>query len=285
MAAGDRILRLRYAKHPTVEIAGVRMGEVSPSMMHKSDPGGGAVAGPAGHLVTYRGLGVRLMAYQDAAILTAASFGGAVADVVAARVTPGVVASFDPGSADAPGIAGALVHYYTLQVELFGLQYASLLGLVGDDAAELTLTYTDISGTSETVVLSSVAFTDFSQGVELPAGDSGGPIRAMSVTGHQQFAAGEDFSDVLSGDASVFSAVLAKAGATAANLVLGTRSAAGAAEKLTLKNVMFTGVIGSLELRSRDSGGPIPTSFGLQGTCMWGSSDTYTTMLVAAADT
>ena len=80
-----------------------------------------------------------------------------------------------------------------------------------------------------------------------------------------------------------YAALLALIGATAANLVLGTLGAAGANEKITIKNVYFVEPIGPIEVPEKDTGGKLQMS-GVKGIACWGSADTFATMIVAAAD-
>jgi len=79
-------------------------------------------------------------------------------------------------------------------------------------------------------------------------------------------------------------ALTALLGAAAANLVLGYTGAAGANEKLTLKNVAFTEVGQGLALPAKDAGGNAPVA-AVRGEAEWGVSDTFALMIVAAADT
>lgn len=80
-----------------------------------------------------------------------------------------------------------------------------------------------------------------------------------------------------------YAALLALVGATVANLILGTSGAAGALEKITIKNVYFDGVPQAMDLPKKDGPGTI-AGFGVTGTAQWGTADTFATMLVAAAD-
>ena len=80
-----------------------------------------------------------------------------------------------------------------------------------------------------------------------------------------------------------FAALTALIGATAANLVIGTEGAAGANEKLTIKNVYFVQSIAAVEIPAKDEGGKL-APFGVRGIGLWGDSDTFALMLVPAAD-
>jgi hypothetical protein len=80
-----------------------------------------------------------------------------------------------------------------------------------------------------------------------------------------------------------YTALLALVGSAAANIVIGTYGAAGALEKLTVKNVKFVGVPQAIDIPENDAGGKIG-KFAIHGDCEWANSDTFATMLVAAAD-
>jgi len=81
-----------------------------------------------------------------------------------------------------------------------------------------------------------------------------------------------------------YTALLALVASAPANIVIGTYGAAGALEKLTVKNVKFVGVPQAIDIPENDSGGKIG-KFAIQGQCEWGTSDTFALMLVAAAET
>ena len=78
-------------------------------------------------------------------------------------------------------------------------------------------------------------------------------------------------------------ALRALVAATAANLVIGYKGAAGANEKHTLKNVYFSSFSGPLPIRDRDTGGKVAL-WGVRGIGLWGDSDTLALMWVSAAD-
>ncbi|HUU58547.1 MAG TPA: hypothetical protein VMZ50_03300 [Phycisphaerae bacterium] len=78
-------------------------------------------------------------------------------------------------------------------------------------------------------------------------------------------------------------ALRALVGAAAANAVIGYKGPAGANEKHTIKNVVWTTFMGALTIRDPETGGPIPV-WGVSGTAEWGASDTLTLMWVSAAD-
>jgi len=285
MAAGDRIYTLRYAKHPTAAIAGVRQATVRPGTVARQDPGAAGATGLAEQLVTYRTVDVELAARMVAYSLKSATHGVTTIDgALHARVTPSSVFRVDPGAAGAPGPAEALVTYYGVGVEVYSLDYSELLDLVGATAASLALGYEGAAGADQTLTLADVYFAGVPSQIEMPAPDTGGTITAFGIAGQVQFDAAEVFADVVTGDLDDFENLLAKVGAAAANLVLGTEGEAGANEKVTLKNVHFVEPTGTLELASPDIGGPVPSGIGLHGLCEWGAADTFATMITAAAE-
>ena len=77
-----------------------------------------------------------------------------------------------------------------------------------------------------------------------------------------------------------YAALLALIGAAAANLVLGIKGQAGAAETITVKNVYFDSVPAQIDLKAKDAGGKVPTC-AVKGTGQWGASDTLATMIAA----
>ena len=76
-------------------------------------------------------------------------------------------------------------------------------------------------------------------------------------------------------------ALRALIGATAADLVIGCKGAAGANEKHTIKKVYFTDFVGQLDIRDPDTGGPLPM-FGVRGVAQWGAADTLALMWTTA---
>jgi len=111
-------------------------------------------------------------------------------------------------------------------------------------------------------------------GIQDP-GDAGSPGPADHGTTHKSLGVtlfGRDFA-----------AMLALVGAAAANLVVGIQGAASANEKITIKNVVFTGVPSGLMIPANDAGGQIP-GFAISGQCNWGASDTFALMVLASAD-
>lgn len=68
-----------------------------------------------------------------------------------------------------------------------------------------------------------------------------------------------------------------------ANGVVGTEGAAGANEKLTVKNVSFVEPIPAIDIPPKDEGGKL-APFGVRGIACWGGADTFATMIAAAAD-
>jgi hypothetical protein len=80
-----------------------------------------------------------------------------------------------------------------------------------------------------------------------------------------------------------WSELIALVGATAANLVLQITGASGANEKITIKNVYFSEIPSQIDLPEKDAGGKLPT-VAITGEALWGSTDTFATMIVGAAD-
>jgi len=72
-------------------------------------------------------------------------------------------------------------------------------------------------------------------------------------------------------------------GSETEDLVIGYVGPSGANEKLTVKNVSFTGFLGQIEIRDPMAGGTVQR-YGAEGEAEWGSDDTLATMIVAAAD-
>ncbi|HUU34149.1 MAG TPA: hypothetical protein VMW48_08795 [Vicinamibacterales bacterium] len=73
-------------------------------------------------------------------------------------------------------------------------------------------------------------------------------------------------------------ALLALLEATAANLVIGYKGAAGAAKTKTLKNVYFCEQVSEIPIKAKDTGGNVPT-VGVRGHAQWGAADTIATMI------
>lgn len=283
--AGERIFQCRYAKHPSAAISGARSVMVRPGTMTRQDGGSAGATGMAGSLVTGSSLGVDVNGYEIGYVLTAATHNAAgIDDVLYARLTPSTVYKVDQGAAGSPGPAECIVTNYAIAVELYGLDYAVMNALIGDSAADLVLSYKGAAGAAKTLTLTTVYFSEITGQIEVPDKDGGGTLTAYGIRGHVHFGAAETFGDVLSGDASQFAAFLAKVGAAAANLVIGTKGSSGADEKITIKNVHFVECFGQLELAAKDAGGPLASSFGIRGVGEWGGSDTLALMITAAAD-
>ena len=69
----------------------------------------------------------------------------------------------------------------------------------------------------------------------------------------------------------------------AANFVGRYKGAAGANEKVTVKNVVFTDGPDQVVINAKDAGGKIAV-FRISGTAQWGTNDTLATMVAFAAD-
>jgi len=80
-----------------------------------------------------------------------------------------------------------------------------------------------------------------------------------------------------------FAALTALIGATKANLIVGAVGAAGASEKHTIKNVIFLDGVAPIDIPAKDEGGKL-AAYGIRGLALWGSEDSWATMLVAASD-
>ncbi|HET6497424.1 MAG TPA: hypothetical protein VFH61_18915 [Thermoleophilia bacterium] len=285
MAAGDKIYVCRYAKHPTDAIAGVAQATLSPAAVSRFDPGAAGSTGRSDTVVTDNSLFATLMAIDSVFCLRSAVHGIAtLAEAVMARIAPATKWRQDPGAAGTPGAADALVTDYEVAVEVYGTKYAELLALLGATAADLTLGIEGVAGANQTIVLSSVYFSEPIGEITLAEKDSGGALEAAGIRGHVHFGAAQVFADVITATPTRFTGLLAKIGATAANLVLGTQGAAGALEKITVKNVYFVEPVGALEIARKDVGGRLPSSFGARGIALWGAADTFATMIAPAAD-
>ena len=285
MAAGDKIYVCRYAKHPTDAIAGVAQATLSPGTVNRFDPGAAGSTGRADTVVTDRSLFATIMAIDSVFCLRSVVHGVAtVAEAVMARIVPATAWRQDPGAAGTPGAAEALVTNYEVAVEVYGTKYAELLALIGATAADLTLGIEGAAGANQTILLKSVYFSEPIGEIALPEKDAGGALEAGGIRGHVHFTAGQVFADVITADPTRFTGVLAEIGATAGNLVLGTQGAAGANEKLTVKNVYFVEPVGALDIARKDVGGRLPSSFGARGIALWGAEDTFATMIAPAAE-
>ena len=286
MAAGDKIYACRYAKHPTNAIAGVAQATLSPGTVARFDSGAAGSTGRGDTVVTDSSIFAALMAIDSVFCLRSAVHGIAtIAEAVMARIVPATKWRQDPGAAGTPGAAEALVTDYEVAVELYGTKYAELLALLGATAAGLTLGIEGAAGANQTIVLSNVYFSEPIGNIVLPEKDSGGSLEAVGIRGHVHFAAGNVFANVITATPTKFTGLLALIGATANNLVLGTYGAAGATEKLTVKNVYFVEPVGGLEIARKDVGGRLAASFGARGIALWGAADTFATMIAPAADT
>jgi len=106
-------------------------------------------------------------------------------------------------------------------------------------------------------------------------GDAGSPGPAESIVTNKRVDVvvyGKSYNDLL-----------ALVGATAADVVLGIVGAAGADEKITIKDVYFNSVPSEISVPPKDAGGQAPTC-AIRGSAKWGADDTFATMIVAAAD-
>jgi len=284
MAAGDTIYAARYVKHPTVAIAGAVAVDLTPGAVSGVNQGAAGATGRAESLVTYRTLDALVRCIDTAYCLRTVDHGGALAGCVHARIIPGTRFSVNQGPAGALGPAEALVTYYELAVELYGIQYAELLALIGTAKGTLTLGVEGAAGADVTIALTNVYFTEPIPPISVPAVEGGGPLAVSGVRGYVQFGAAEVFADVITAAGQAdWLAALAKIGAAAANLVIGTEGAAGTNEKLTLKNCIFVEPPAPLEIPAVEAGGPL-RPFAIRGICEWGAADTFATMIAPAAD-
>lgn len=282
--AGEKIYALRYAKHPTVAIDGAAHALIAPGTTSKADQGAAGTTGRAGTLVTDKRVDVEVHAIETIYTLTDISHGAAnLSYGLFARLTPRTVFKVDQGAAGSPGPAGVLVTYSELACEIYGQDFAELLALIGATKATLTLSVSGAAGAAQSVAVTNVYFDEIIGQVELPAKDAGGTIAAFGIRGQCAFGAAETFADVITATPTNYEAILAKIGATAANLVLGIEGAAGANEKITVKNVYFHSPVGSLEIPAKDVAGSLQP-FGIRGIGLWGAADTFALMVVAASD-
>jgi len=282
--AGESIYALRHAKHPTVAVAGAVSATLSPGTVATVNQGAAGATGRAESLVHYRTLDALLQCIDIVYCLRSAVHNvTTIANAIYARVVPRTVFRVNQGAAAAKGPAEALVTYYELAAEVYSTDYAELLALIGAAKSTLTLGIEGAAGADQSIALSNFMFTEALPPIEVPANDAGGTLRASGIRGYVEFGAGEVFADVITATPTNWTAALAKVGAAAANLVLGTEGAAGADEKLTLKNAHFVEPVGALELPAFDAGGTL-SPFGIRAICEWGAADTFATMLTAAAD-
>ena len=284
MAAGDTIYACRYAKHPTVAIAGATELDISPGAVTRVNQGAAGATGRAESLVTYRTLNALLRCIDIVYCLRSAVHNvSTIANAVYARIVPRTVFRVNQGAAAAKGPAEALVTYYELAAEVYSTKYSELLALIGATKSTLTLGIEGAAGADQSIALGNFMFTEPIPPIRVPAVDGGGTLAASGIRGFCDFAAGEVFADVITATPTIWTAALAKIGAAAANLVVGTEGAAGVDEKLTLKNCKFVQAPGALELPAFDAGGNL-APFSIGGLCEWGAADTYATMLTAGAE-
>jgi len=104
-----------------------------------------------------------------------------------------------------------------------------------------------------------------------PAGVAGGPAKVLLQT--------QRIEVTLLGNNP--NALRDLVGAAAANLLIGCKGLAGAAEVITIKSVYFTDFLGQLDIRDPDTGGPLPM-FGVRGVAEWGVADTLALMWTTA---
>ena len=78
--------------------------------------------------------------------------------------------------------------------------------------------------------------------------------------------------------------LLALVGAASANAVIGIKAEDGGNEKITVKNVVFTGEIAGIEIPRNDQGGPL-APHGVQGIAEMAASDTIALMITKTTDT
>ncbi len=123
--------------------------------------------------------------------------GAAVAGATHARISPSTVVKINQGSAGDPGPTGAHIVDRDLAVEVYGTNYQALLALLGEAAASVVISIVGAAGAAETLTVASVAFTDPTGGVDVPAKDSGGKLATSGVRGYVNFGAGDDFGDVI----------------------------------------------------------------------------------------
>ena len=282
--AGESIFACRYAKHPTVAIGGATHAMVRPSTVSRVNQGAAGTTGRADALITDQNIDVELHGTDVVYCLRSLQHGGVDVDGAAyVRLVPTNVHRVNQGAAGSPGPADALVTNYEQAIEVYSLQYAAVLGLLDDAAATLAIGIEGVAGADQSISITNVYFSEVAGQIEIPAKDGGGKLTATGVRGFVNFGAAEVFGDVITATPTLFTGFLAKIGATAANLVLGTEGAAGTNEKLTIKNVYWTGPIGALEIPAKDVGGNLQP-FGIRGLALWGAEDTLSTMIVAAAD-
>jgi len=282
--AGENVYVLRYAKHPSSAIAGATHAKLTPGTASKANQGAAGTTGRKGTLVTDKRIDAEVFALDVIYTLTGVVHGVTTLTYpVFARLVPRTTVKTNQGAAGSPGPAGAVVTHRELGVEVYGLSYAEILGLLEDAAATLTLSILGEAGAAQSIAITNVYFDRIVNPVEFPAKDEGGKLAAWGVGGECHFGDAETFADVITATPTNYTAMLAKIGATAANLVLGTYGAAGAAEKHTIKNVYFHSPIGNIEIPAKDVAGKLST-FGIRGQAIWGANDTFALMLTAGSD-
>ncbi len=127
-----------------------------------------------------------------------ATHGGALAGVTHARISPSTVWKVDQGPAGSPGPADALVTDKEVAVELYGTDYAALLGRIGQTAGNCVINTEGAAGADEALTVTNVYFAEIIGQVELSEKDTGGKLPVFGIRGFVNFGAGEAFADVLS---------------------------------------------------------------------------------------
>jgi hypothetical protein len=285
MAAGDKIFQARYLEIGASQIAGVVAAKINTAFTGREDPGAAGSPGPAGRIVGHRRITVEAYAIHESIMVAmGVSFNGtAVAGATYARITPSTVERIDQGVAAWPGDAGAILTRKMLAVEIYGNQYAALMAMIGETAANVAVAVLDNDSAAQTVTVTNVYFSEAISPVDIPEKDAGGKLAPYGIRGWVNWGGADTFATVLTSTSAGAFGLLAILGTAQANAVIGTVGAGGAAEKITVKNVTWTMVTSNIEIPANDAGGKLAL-FGVRGYAAWASTDTLATMIVAAAD-
>lgn len=108
-----------------------------------------------------------------------------------------LVKSVDGGDAAEPGTVETLVTHRDIAVILYGQDYAVLLGLVEDAAADVVLLFKGAGGSNRKKTVKNVYFDTTPQQIAAKAKDAGGPVSMFSVQGTAQWGASDTIATMI----------------------------------------------------------------------------------------
>ena len=100
----------------------------------------------------------------------------------------------DQGPATSGGREATALTHKRIEVELYGLNFASLLALVGVAPANCVIGIVGPSGVAEKITIKNVIFLTPIPSIEIPAKDSGGKLAPSGVRGEAIWAANDTYA-------------------------------------------------------------------------------------------